>query len=369
MASTNPNVLINTSYGPITVELYPDNAPITVSNFLTYVDEGFYDRTIFHRVIDNFMIQGGGLSQSLTVKTTHSAIKLESNNGLSNQAGTIAMARSNAADSATAQFFINTVDNSSTLDYKSTSSPGYAVFGKVTDGMDVANAISDTNVANVTINGVGYQSFPYPYLISIYSIDRYTLSPNPSPTTHTQSTDQYGVATATYTGKRLDYGVKKNADNSITVTQIDGQHTSETFSGTQRLVFSDSKFAYDLNGNAGKSVLLINAALGAQYMKPDMVGTVIGLFDQGLSLQKLSEMAIPVMQAAVGVTDNASFVKTVYKNVVGTSPDSTALANFQGILDRGEMTQPELLALATTTTVNETSVNLIGFSHAGLVYL
>lgn len=367
MASTNPSVLINTSYGPITVELYPDNAPITVSNFLTYVDEGFYDRTIFHRVIDNFMIQGGGLSQSLSVKTTHSPIKLESNNGLSNLTGTIAMARTNTADSATSQFFINTVDNRF-LDYQSTSSPGYAVFGKVTDGLDVATAISKTSVVNASINGVTYQSFPYPYLIPIYSIDRYTLSANPVPTTHMQSTNQNGVAIATYSGSRLDYGVKKNADNTITVTQIDGQHSSETLSGTQRLVFSDTKLAYDLNGNAGKSALLINAALGPQYMKADVVGTVINLFDQGLSLQKLAEMALPVMQAAVGVSDNASFVKTVYKNVVGSAPDSTALSTFQGILDRGEMSQAGLLALATTTSVNETTINLIGFSHSGLVY-
>lgn len=352
----------------MTIELYQAIAPITVNNFLSYVDENFYDWTIFHRVIDNFMIQGGGISQSLTSKTTHSPIKLESNVGLSNLTGTIAMARTTAADSATSQFFINTVDNRF-LDYQSATSPGYAVFGKVIDGMDVANAINKTHVENVTVSGVPYQNFPYPYLIPIYSVDRYTQSANLLPTTHTLKTNEYGVSIATYAGNRLEYGVKINADKTLTVTKIDGQHSSETVTDTHRVAFADSKFAYDLDGNAGKTALLINAAFGPEYVKPVHISTVMGLFDQGMTLDKIAGLATPIMHAFAGKSDNATFVKTVYKNLVGSSPDAGTLATFQGILDRGEMTQTEMLTVATTTELNETAINIVGISHSGLGFL
>jgi len=133
-------VLIQTNKGNITLELDDKNAPITVNNFLSYVDDGFFDGTIFHRVIKDFMIQGGGFTPDGLQKKTKQAIKLESNNGLKNLRGTVAMARTNIPDSATSQFFINTVDNAF-LDY-SPGNPGYAVFGKVIEGMDVVDLIS-----------------------------------------------------------------------------------------------------------------------------------------------------------------------------------------------------------------------------------
>ncbi|MEO5558363.1 MAG: peptidylprolyl isomerase [Dokdonella sp.] len=135
-----PKVLIKTSMGDITVELYPDKAPKSVENFLTYTKSGFYDGTIFHRVIAGFMIQGGGFSKDLVVKKTRAPIANESKNGLSNLRGTLAMARTADPNSATAQFFINTVDNPR-LDYASDADPGYCVFGKVTAGLDVVDKI------------------------------------------------------------------------------------------------------------------------------------------------------------------------------------------------------------------------------------
>lgn len=148
-AASAPIVDLQTNFGTITIQLAPDKAPITVSNFSTYVNEGFYTNTIFHRVISGFMIQGGGFLTTGVQKTTHAPIILESNNGLSNLRGTIAMARTNAANSATAQFFINTVDNLF-LDYASSSNPGYAVFGKVIENsMTVADSIS-ANPTNKT---------------------------------------------------------------------------------------------------------------------------------------------------------------------------------------------------------------------------
>jgi cyclophilin family peptidyl-prolyl cis-trans isomerase len=138
----NPTVVMTTSQGTIEIELWPDRAPISVENFLGYVDKGFYDGTIFHRVIKGFMIQGGGFDKDMMKKGPLDApIKNEADHGLSNETGTIAMARTSVVDSATAQFFINTVDNKK-LDHSGPGSRfGYAVFGKVTSGMDVVKAI------------------------------------------------------------------------------------------------------------------------------------------------------------------------------------------------------------------------------------
>jgi cyclophilin family peptidyl-prolyl cis-trans isomerase len=135
-------VMISTSKGNITVELLPAKAPETVANFLRYVDEGFYNGTIFHRVISGFMIQGGGYDQDYTKKQTHDPVINEADNGLSNVRGTIAMARTGDPHSATAQFFINHTDNPA-LDHRNKGAGwGYAVFGKVTGGMEVVDRIA-----------------------------------------------------------------------------------------------------------------------------------------------------------------------------------------------------------------------------------
>jgi len=152
MNSDNPQVIIETTKGKMAVELYPDKAPKTVENFLGYVDTGFYDGTIFHRVIPGFMVQGGGLTPGLNEKMPLSPIKNEAGNGLLNTRGTVAMARTNVVDSATAQFFVNVADNPF-LDHKDNSAQGYGycVFGKVIEGMDVADQI-----VGVTRHSVGY---------------------------------------------------------------------------------------------------------------------------------------------------------------------------------------------------------------------
>ncbi len=144
-------VVIETNKGKINLELDPNKAPITVANFLSYVDKGFYDGTIFHRVIPSFMIQGGGFTIDGKQKETQSPIELESKNGLSNEVGTIAMARTNSPNSATCQFFINVGSNES-LDYRP-GNPGYAVFGKVTSGMDVVNEIRQVKTGNHSGHG------------------------------------------------------------------------------------------------------------------------------------------------------------------------------------------------------------------------
>ena len=138
----NPRVVLQTSQGQIVIELYPDKAPVSVENFLKYVDDGFFAGTIFHRVIPNFMIQGGGFTPDMQQKKTRDPIKNEAANGLKNDRGTLAMARTNVPDSATAQFFINVKDNAF-LNYTGPGprTIGYAVFGKVVEGMDVVDKI------------------------------------------------------------------------------------------------------------------------------------------------------------------------------------------------------------------------------------
>lgn len=150
-AADNPTAVIHTSKGEIHLELFADQAPVTVENFMSYARSGFYDGTIFHRVISHFMIQGGGFTPDMEKKPTGEPIANEATNGLSNKRGTIAMARTSHPHSATAQFFINVQDNMN-LDHTGQANPstwGYAVFGRVTDGMEVVDDIRFVQTAKV----------------------------------------------------------------------------------------------------------------------------------------------------------------------------------------------------------------------------
>ena len=147
----NPVVILKTSKGDIKVELFKDKAPITVENFLSYANDGFYDGTIFHRVIPNFMVQGGGFTPDFNQKPVKAPIKNEADNELKNERGTLAMARTQVIDSATSQFFINIVDNSF-LDH-GVRDYGYAVFGKVIDGMDVVDEIAGVETETKGMHG------------------------------------------------------------------------------------------------------------------------------------------------------------------------------------------------------------------------
>jgi len=156
--STNPLVLIETTMGNITIELDAENAPVSTENFLAYVEDGYFVDTIFHRIIPNFMVQGGGMNADMADKpSTHAAIKNEANNGLKNDRGTLAMARTQDPDSATSQFFINLKDNEF-LNFTSEDIQGwgYAVFGKITEGMDIV----DKMAAVATTTKGGHQDVP-----------------------------------------------------------------------------------------------------------------------------------------------------------------------------------------------------------------
>ena len=161
-----PKVVMQTSFGDIALELYADQAPITVENFLMYVNSGFYDGLLFHRIIADYIIQGGGYYYSNGMpypQPTQAPIVNESYNGLSNVRGTIAMARYSSPDSATSQFYINVLDNGEWLDRSQAwDGVGYCVFGRVISGMDVVDAIARTPTANI---GAGFDYFPYPEIV------------------------------------------------------------------------------------------------------------------------------------------------------------------------------------------------------------
>ena len=174
-AAENPRVLMKTTDGDITIELFADKSPITVENFLRYVDDGHYDGTVFHRVISNFMIQGGGFDADLKEKETRDAIVNESKNRLHNTRGTLAMARTSDPDSATAQFFINQRSNLR-LDW-SGGKDGYTVFGEVIDGMQVVDIISLTDTGSAQAQTTGgptiFQDVPVQPIV-VLSVTRLT---------------------------------------------------------------------------------------------------------------------------------------------------------------------------------------------------
>ena len=157
MSDTQTKVKLTTTLGEVVIQLNTEKAPVSSANFLTYVNEGFYNGTVFHRIIPDFMAQGGGFDTSFNQKAVHVPIKNEANNGLKNTRGTLAMARTNDPDSATAQFFINYKDNSFLNHTSQTSSGwGYAVFGEVIEGMDVVDAMAK----QATSNRGGHQDVP-----------------------------------------------------------------------------------------------------------------------------------------------------------------------------------------------------------------
>jgi peptidyl-prolyl cis-trans isomerase A (cyclophilin A) len=154
--AADPRVKFATSAGDILVEVYPDKAPKTVANFLQYVRDKHYDGTIFHRVIDNFMVQGGGMDRNMAERKTRPTVQHEGREayakGLKNELGTVAMARTSEPNSATSQFFINVADNTMALDPPGPNAPGYTVFGRVVKGMDVVNKIKGVQTGRSGIN-------------------------------------------------------------------------------------------------------------------------------------------------------------------------------------------------------------------------
>ncbi len=229
----NPQVTLETSQGTMVLELYPEQAPVTVANMLAYVAGGFYDDTLFHRVIEGFMVQGGGYTSGPVYKTpSYDAIVLESNNGLSNVRGSIAMARTSVANSATSQFFINQVDNTF-LNYSSAASPGYAVFGMVLSGLSVVDSIAqvDTNASDAPIAEVTITSIQQTVAgSSITNAGSLQVSGLESGAQWSYSLDG-GDTWHTGTGTSIPLSIGTYAANAIQVRQTDAAGNSSVSTG------------------------------------------------------------------------------------------------------------------------------------------
>ncbi len=206
----DPQITMQTSKGTLVLELHPEQAPVTVANMLAYANSGFYDGTLFHRVIEDFMVQGGGFTSGLVYKSpTYAAITLESNNGLANLRGSIAMARTSAADSATSQFFINQVDNGF-LNYSSAANPGYAVFGHVLSGLSVIDSIAQV----ATTTSGSFSDVPVPE-VTITSV-RQTTAGRAISTVATMQVS--GLETGATWSYSLDGGTTWNAGSGNSIT-------------------------------------------------------------------------------------------------------------------------------------------------------
>ena len=291
----DPIVTIDTSMGDIELELFPGQAPITVANFLTYAYSGFYAGTIFHRVVAGFVDQGGGYTTQYQAKPTLSPITLETPNGLSNLAGTIAMARTTDPNSATSQFYINAVDNPA-LDYASPSFPGYAVFGDVLTGMNVVTAIN--NVA------VDAYSFPLTQVV-ITSV----------------TTSVY------YPGDRADYTVSM-AGGQLAVTALSGAPSepnmpaASTLAKTNILHFADGA----VNPAADTVSTIVTAFNGGTLSAPS------DIFDSSAniagSLGTLQTMAAAGKLIAIGLTDSGT--PTLTLSAAQVLADAAALGDISG---------------------------------------
>ncbi len=241
--AADPQVTIQTNLGTVVLELHPKQAPVTVANMLAYADAGFYDGTLFHRVIEDFMVQGGGYTPGLVYKTpTYAAIPLESSNGLANLRGSIAMARTNAADTATSQFFINHVDNAF-LNYSSAASPGYAVFGHVLSGLSVVDSIAE--VATTTRNSTA--DVPVTD-VTITSIRQNTAG---SAVSNVNTLQVSGLEAGAQWSYSLDGGANWNAGSGSSITLPLGDYAADAIQVRQT----------DAAGNASASAGTLSSAL------------------------------------------------------------------------------------------------------------
>ena len=314
----DPVVTMNTSMGSITIELFPTAAPITVNNFLTYAYTGFYDGTIFHRVVAGFVDQGGGYTAQAQ-KSTLPPIPLESNNGLSNVTGTIAMARTADPNSATSQFFINAVNNTY-LDYVNASNPGYAVFGNVLQGLDVVEAINavPVNSSSAPLTDIVIQSVT----TSVY-----------------------------YQGNRSDYTITMTG-GQIAVTPKSGVGTNlptaSTLSKTEQLQFADMTV---IPSSDTENTVIASFQAGTLTSPTDIFDSSKAVFD---NLDKIQSLASTGKLISIGFTDSAT--PSVTLSASQFASDTAALAAISG---------PYQLTVTDVTAANSSSV--ASNAHVGSV--
>ncbi len=377
--ATDPVVVINTNYGAVFVELFQGQAPITVANFLSYVNQGFYSNTLIHRVdLSNEVVQVGGfqvVNGSLQAKSTSAPIDLE-NTGYKNIQGTIGMARTVDPNSATSQFYFNLTDNPGFDGNGSTT--GYTVFGAVVGGWNVVHSISQVMTYS-SIYPAFYQTLPYTLvdILASFLVANPNAMTTATPYQIKQISDLGNTPVVVLTGQRADFSIVANQNNSLDIQNITGSYASVHISNADRVVFynfaSDTYtnwLAYDTQADVGFVAELIGTGLGRDYIGVSKyVQFGLSYLEQSkMSHLQLCDLVVStkLFQQLAGGTDNTAFVNFVYKNVMGQTPDANTLLNFKGLLDSHVNTQGELLEMATQHS--DSMIDLVGLSHTGILF-
>jgi cyclophilin family peptidyl-prolyl cis-trans isomerase len=320
----NPSVVIKTNFGDITVELFPVAAPKSVSNFLQYAFDDYYDNVLFHRVVNDFVIQAGLFNSEGNAKTPslRPAIELESNNGLSNLRGTIGMARTDSANSATSQFYFNLVDNVS-LDYRSESAPGYAVFGQVTSGLGVINAISDVPVETNS----GFENVPVSPVV-ITDVELSSGVDQLFPLQAFVAAEDVSSARLEFTADQIR--LKEMSDGAWAVLEVGGWSIAKLV-GYERVLLNDRAIGLDLDGSAGQAYRVYKAAFDRDPMQGDTAGLGfwIAQIDNGMDMVEVAARFIDSNEFRTLYGSNASdgdFLIGLYRNVLDRAPDAGGYA-------------------------------------------
>jgi cyclophilin family peptidyl-prolyl cis-trans isomerase len=356
----NPSVVIKTNFGDISVELFPEAAPKSVSNFLQYSFDDYYDNVLFHRVVDDFVIQAGLFNSQGNAKTSslRAPIELESNNGLSNLRGTIGFARVDAFDSATSQFYFNLIDNTS-LNFQSAQQPGYTVFGQITSGLGVIDAIS--NVAVATNNG--FENVPIDPVV----ITDVILSEGADQLFQLQAfiaADDISSARLEFTTEQIR--LKEMSDGAWAVLEVGGWSIAKLV-GYKRALLNDKAIGLDLDGSAGKAYRVYKAAFDRDPMQGDTVGLGfwIAQIDNGVDMVEVAARFIDSneFRSLYGQSPtNGDFLIGLYRNVLDRAPDAGGYAWWTDQLENNpEKTWQKVLADFSESPENQANVaELIG---------
>ena len=358
----NPSVVIKTNFGDIGVELFPEAAPKSVSNFLQYAFDDYYDNVLFHRVDTQqnvvqggrfgFEIQGNSFSPVESPLLKRPAIEIESNNGLSNLRGTVGLARTPNPNSATSEFYFNLSDNLG-FDYVNDTNPGYTVFGRVTFGLDVIDAIS--TLPTTTVNGM--ENFP----INIAGIADVVLAPGADEFIVIQEFLAQSAREIAIDASAAQVRLKEMSDGSWAVIQT-GAYSIAKLVGYDRALLNDKAIGLDLDGSAGQAYRVYKAAFDRDPMQGDTAGLGfwIAQIDNGMDMVEVAARFIDSNEFRTLYGANASdgdFLIGLYRNVLDRAPDAGGYAWWTDQLENyPEKTWQKVLADFSESPENQANV-------------
>lgn len=363
MALEKLPVKLITNYGEISVEIYPQAAPVTVKNFLHYAVDDFYDGIVFHRVVKGFVIQAGLFDVSGSPRLNLRApIISEADNGLSNEKWTLAMARSDDPDSASAQFFINLNDNAF-LDYAGEEAPGYTVFGRVVEGMNLVE-----NIGNLPVSTQGqFEAVPLQF-VTILDVEIPPYAEDLVDLPALEASTDREIAEVSLSTEFIDVRLQKDGSWAI----LENGVSFAKLQGYTRLLLLDESIALDISGSGGKAYRLYKAAFNRDPMQDDKAGLGywIAQLDAGMSLEEVAERFLDsteFVELYGEDLNNESFVRAVYLNVLERPPDLQGLDWWLNEINTNpEKTRAKVLADFAESSENQ--VNTLELIGAGILY-